>query len=90
MNTINIDNSLYNSTIQYAQQHNMNINQVVEAGLKLLLSQISPKHEKAKSVWETGEYKDAMAYLDTLSDSRGNNIPADEDGREARTEKYEL
>ena len=50
MNTISIDSSLYNSTAQYAQQHHMNINQVVEAGLKLLLSQIRPKHEKVKSV----------------------------------------
>ena len=83
MNTISIDSSLYNSTAQYAQQHHMNINQVVEAGLKLLLSQIRPKHEKVKSVWDTEEYQNAMAYLDTLSDKSGKPVPADEDGRNA-------
>lgn len=90
MNTISIDSSLYNSTEEYARQHHMNINQVVEAGLKLLLTQISPKHEKAESVWDTDEYRNAMAYLDTLSDKSGKPIPADEDGRNARTEKYVL
>ena len=90
MNTISIDSSLYNSTAQYAQQHHININQVVEAGLKLLLSQIRPKHEKVKSVWDTEEYQNAMAYLDTLSDKSGKPVPADEDGRNARTEKYAL
>lgn len=90
MNTISIDSSLYNSTEQYARQHHMNINQVVEEGLKLLLSQIRPKHEKAKSVWDTEEYKNAMAYLDTLSDKSGKPVPDDEDGRDARTEKYAL
>lgn len=86
MNTKSIDSSLYNSTAQYAQQHHMNINQVVEAGLKLLLSPIRTKHEKVNSVWDTDEYKNAMAYLDTLSDKSGSPVPANEDGRNARTE----
>lgn len=90
MYTVSIDNTLYNSTEQYAKQHHMNINQVVEAGLKLLLNQIRPKHEKTKSIWDTDEYKNAMAYLDTLTDKSGKPVPANEDGREARTEKYTL
>ena len=100
MNTISIDSSLYNSTAQYAQQHHMNINQLKfptckqlalkVLKIKLLLSQIRPKHEKVKSVWDTEEYQNAMAYLDTLSDKSGKPVPADEDGRNARTEKYAL
>lgn len=66
----------------------MNINQVVEAGLKLLLSPIRTKQDKSQSVWDTDEYKNAMAYLDTLANKSGKPIPDNEDGREARTEKY--
>ena len=47
-------------------------------------------HEKVKSVWDTDEYQKAMAYLDTLSDKSGRPVPAEEDGRNARTEKYAL
>lgn len=54
------------------------------------MNTIMPKHEKAKSVWDTDEYQNAMTYLDTLSENPGKPIPADEDGREARTEKYAL
>lgn len=66
----------------------MNINQVVEAGLKLLLSPIRTKQDKSQSVWDTDDYKNTMAYLDTLANKSGKPIPDNEDGREARTEKY--
>lgn len=52
------------------------------------MNTIRSKHEKAKSVWDTDEYQNAMAYLDTLSDKSGKPIPADEDRREARTERW--
>lgn len=55
-----------------------------------IMNTIMPKHERAKIVWDTDKYKNAMAYLDTLSNNSDKPIPADEDGREARTEKYAL
>lgn len=39
------------------------------------------------TILDSDEYKSALAYLDTLADGSGKPIPADEDGREARTEK---
>lgn len=90
MNTISIDSALYNSTEQYARQHKMTIEEVVESGLRLILNQFRTKQSKAKSIWETDEYKNALAYLDTLADGSGKPIPANEDGRDARTEKYAL
>lgn len=68
----------------------MNISQVVEAGLKLLLNQGQSKCVKPETVWETDEYKKAMAYLDTLADGSGMPVPPNDDGRIARTDKYKL
>lgn len=90
MNTVTINNSLYNSTEQYARRHKMTVEQVVETGLKLLFNQFHTKQNMAGSVWETDKYKNALAYLDTLADGCGTPIPADEDGRDARTRKYSL
>lgn len=90
MNTISIDSTLYNSTEQYAKQHKMTIEEVVEASLRLMFNPFHAKQGKTKSVWDTDEYKNALMYLDTLADGSGKPIPDSEDGRNARTEKYAL
>lgn len=90
MNTVSINSSLYNSTELYARQHHITIEEAVESGLRLLLNQFHTTKEKAKSVWDTDEYKNALAHVRSLSLKGGQPIPSDEDGREARTEKYML
>lgn len=90
MNTISIDSTLYNSTAQYAKQHKMTIEEVVESGLKLILTPFWAKQNKEKSIWDTDEYRNALLYLDTLADGSGKPIPENEDGRDARVEKYAL
>lgn len=88
MNTVTINSKLYNSTELYAKKHKMTIEEVVESGLRLLLNSFGTKQNKVKTIWETGEYKNASAYLDSLVDDGGKPIPAGDDGRDARTEKY--
>lgn len=91
MNTISIDSDMYKGAAEYARRYNISIKEVVEHGIQLVIGTINAnvaKRKRAKT--DKLSMKEAMEYVETLSASGGSPVPADEDGREARIEKYML
>lgn len=85
MNTLTIDQNIYNGAELYAKQNNISIQEVFELGVKLLLAKVN----LAKPKNEDLELKEALKYVSTLSAKGGRTVPVDENGSDARIEKYE-
>ncbi len=93
MNTITIDSDMYKDAVEYARRYNMSVREVVEYGIQLVIGSISGKtaNKRAEKVHEPS-LEEALGYMDSIvSDGFGKMpVPADDDGRDARTEKYML
>ena len=84
MNTITIDQGVYEGAASYARQNNISIQKVIEQGVRLLLANVhAPKPQSADV-----ELEEALRYVSTLSAKGGRPVPSNEDGRDARIEKY--
>lgn len=84
MNTIKINADIYHEAENYAKLNNLSIQNVIEKGLKTFFENmraLKPRHESV-------DMKQALQYVSTLSASGSAVVPADEDGREARSAKY--
>ena len=81
MNTISIDSNLYKKAEVYAKLHKISVSEAMERALTLLLGK-SRQSEKEK-MEESAEFKNALAYVDTLMSKGGTPVPADEDGKGA-------
>jgi len=91
MNTISIDSNMYKGVSEYAQRYNMSIKEVVEHGIRLVLGTISTNvTSMKKSKTDKLSMEEAIEFVKTLSATGGSPVPADEDGRDARIEKYLL
>lgn len=87
MNTITIDNKLYNEAMQYADNKRMSISVLFEYAVRKFM-ELNPIRTK-ESVLDSAEYKRALDYMDELmAGEQTVSVPSDEDGREARIEKY--
>ena len=87
MNTITIDNKLYNEAMQYADNKRMSISGLFEFAVRKFMEH-NPVRTK-ESVLDSAEYKRALDYMDELmAGEQIVPVPSDEDGRDARTEKY--
>ena len=84
MNTLTIDQAVYDGAALYARQNNMSIQKVIELGVKLLLTNVRHSNTKANDM----ELEEALKYVSTLSAKGGRTVPVDENGRDARIEKY--
>ena len=84
MNTLTIDQALYDGAALYARQNNMSIQKVIELGVKLLLDNVRHSNTKTNDM----ELEQALKYVSTLSAKGGRIVPVDENGRDARIEKY--
>ena len=82
MNTLTIDQALYDGAALYARQNNMSVQKVIELGVKLLLDNVHHSNTK------TNDLEEALKYVSTLSAKGGRSVPVDENGRDARIEKY--
>lgn len=80
MNTLTIDQNIYNGAELYARQNNISIQEVFELGVKLLLAKVN----LAKPKNEDLELKEALKYVSTLSAKGGRTVPVDENGSDAR------
>ena len=89
MNTITIDNNLYNEAILYAGKRRMSVAGLFETAVRNFMDS-HPKKQK-KSVLDSMEYKKALEALDAImADEQTVSGPIDENGRDARIEKYIL
>ena len=86
MNTITIDQSVYEGAALYARQNNISIQKVIEQGVKLLLENVRLAKPQNVDI----ELEKALKYVSTLSAKGGRPVPANEDGRDARIEKFML
>ena len=86
MNTLTIDQAVYDGAALYARQNNMSIQKVIELGVKLLLDNVRHSNTKANDM----ELEEALKFVSTLSAKGGRTVPVDENGRDARIEKYIL
>ena len=89
MNTITIDNKLYNEAILYADQKRMSVSGLFEYAVRKLMEHhpVQPK----SSVLDSDEYKKALEAMDEImADEQTVTVPLDEDGRDARVERYML
>ena len=86
MNTLTIDQAVYDGAALYARQNNMSIQKVIELGVKLLLDNVRHSNTKTNDM----ELEQALKYVSTLSAKGGRTVPMDENGRDARIEKYIL
>lgn len=87
MSTITIDSRIYNEALQYASRKRMSVSNLFEVAVRKLMD-MSPAHHTS-NVYKSAEYEEALNFMDTIvSDSHTNSVPVDEDGREARIEKY--
>ena len=84
MNTITIDPSVYEGAALYARQNNISIQKVIEQGVKLLLEKVRLAKPQNVDI----ELEEALKYVSTLSAKGGRPVPANEDGRDARIEKF--
>ena len=84
MNTLTIDQAVYDGAALYARQNNMSVQKVIELGVKLLLTNVRHSNTKANDM----ELEEALKYVSTLSAKGGRTVPVDENGRDARIEKY--
>lgn len=84
MNTIKINADIYHEAKNYARLNNISIQDVIEKGMKTFFENMrasKPRHE-------TIDMQKALQYVSTLSVKGSATVPADEDGREARSSKY--
>ena len=84
MNTITIDPLVYEGAALYARQNNISIQKVIEQGVKLLLEKVRLAKPQNVDI----ELEEALKYVSTLSAKGGRPVPANEDGRDARIEKF--
>lgn len=65
----------------------MSVSSLFEFAVRKLMD-MKPTHQ-TNNVLESVKYKKALSFMDTIvADSYNIVVPADEDGREARSEKY--
>lgn len=89
MNTITIDNNLYNEAMLYADKKRMSVSGLFEYAVRKYMES-HPVKTKG-SVFDSIEYKRALEAMDEiLADEQTVSVPVDEDGRDARIEKYIL
>ena len=89
MNTITIDNKLYNEAILYAGKKRMSVAGLFESAVRNFMD-LHPIKSK-QSVLDSVEYKRALEAMDELmADEQTVSVPVDEDGRDARIAKYIL
>ena len=89
MNSVTIDNNLYNEAILYADRKKMSISGLFEFAVRNFMDLHPIK--STKSVLDSVEYKNALEAMDEImADEQTVSGPIDEDGRDARSEKYML
>ena len=89
MNSVTIDNNLYNEAILYADRKKMSISGLFEFAVRNFMDLDAIK--STKSVLDSVEYKNALEAMDEImADEQTVSVPIDEDGRDARSEKYML
>lgn len=89
MNSVTIDNNLYNEAILYADRKKMSISGLFEFAVRNFMDLHPIK--STKSVLDSVEYKNALEAMDEImADDQTVSVPIDEDGRDARSEKYML
>ena len=89
MNTITIDNKLYNEAILYAGKKRMSVAGLFESAVRNFMD-LHPIKSK-QSVLDSVEYKRALEAMDELmADEQTVSVRVDEDGRDARIAKYIL
>lgn len=89
MNSVTIDNNLYNEAILYADRKKMSISGLFEFAVRNFMDLHPIK--STKSVLDSVEYKNALEAMDEImADEQTVSVPIDEDGRDARSEKYML
>lgn len=81
MNTISINSEIYKEAEVYAKLHNISVSEAFERALLLLLGE--KRHSEKQIIEESAEFKEALAYVDTLMSKGGEAVPADEDGKGA-------
>lgn len=88
MNTISIDSRIYGEALSYATKKKMSVSDLFELAVRKLMDK-SPV-SNTSDVTESAKYAEALDLMeDIVSDSYSNiHVPADEDGRDARVEKY--
>ena len=83
MNTITIDNKLYNEAILYAGKKRMSVAGLFESAVRNFMD-LHPIKSK-QSVLDSVEYKRALEAMDEfVADEQTVSVPVDEDGRDAR------
>ena len=90
MNRNTIDKNLYSEAILYAEEKKrMSIAGLFESAVRNFMD--SHPIKSKKSVLDSIEYKRALEAMDEImADEQIVSVPIDEDGRDARTEKYIL
>ena len=89
MNSVTIDNNLYNEAILYADRKKMSISGLFEFAVRNFMDLHPIK--STKSVLDSVEYKNALEAMDEImADEQTVSVPIDEDGRDASSEKYML
>ena len=89
MNSVTIDNNLYNEAILYADRKKMSISGLFEFAVRNFMDLHPIK--STKSVLDSVEYKNALEAMDEImADEQTAYVPIDEDGRDERSEKYML
>lgn len=69
------------------QRKKMSVSSLFEFAVRKLMD-MKPAHQ-TQNVFESVKYEKALNFMDTIvADSYNIVVPADEDGREARSEKY--
>ena len=88
MNAFTIDNSILQGVENYAREHRMSVNDVVERSIMFFLKE----HGKPSKLTNTPEFITALTKMQKLSGrNAGSPVPSDENGMEALTElKYAL
>ena len=89
MNSVTIDNNLYNEAILYADRKKMSISGLFEFAVRNFMDLHPIK--STKSVLDSVEYKNALEAMDEImADEQTVSVPTDEEGRDERSEKYML
>ena len=89
MNSVTIDNNLYNEAILYADRKKMSISGLFEFAVRNFMDLHPIK--STKSVLDSVEYKNALEAMDEImADEQTVSVPTDEDGRDERSKKYML
>ena len=89
MNSVTIDNNLYNEAILYADRKKMSISGLFEFAVRNF-RELHPI-KSTKSILDSVEYKNALEAMDEImADEQTVSVPTDEEGRDERSEKYML